>query len=92
MEQRGKVVDELTEYLDEKLYGRAVDLEELRSQASVAIDKSQSYNERYFQEHHKPAVEFEVGEYVAIRNVDTVVGTNKKLLPKYRGPYVITKS
>lgn len=77
-EQRGGDMDELTEYLDEKLYRSAADLEGLRNRASMAIDRSQSYNERYFQKYHKPADEFFEGEYVVIRNVDTVVGTNKK--------------
>lgn len=33
-----------------------------------------------------------MNEYVVIRNVDTVIGTNKKLIPRYRGPYVVHKS
>ena len=28
---------------------------------------------------------------IVIKNVDTTVGKNKKLIPKYKGPYVIRK-
>lgn len=26
-----------------------------------------------------------------IRNIDTTVGSNKKLIPKYKGPYIVKK-
>ena len=29
------------------------------------------------------------GDYVVIRNVDTTIGTNKKLIPRFKGPYVV---
>lgn len=91
VEQRGEQIDGLTEYLEEKLAREPIEVGELRDQASAAIMKSQQYNSKYFAEHHAPAVEYAVGEYVVIKNVDTSVGTNKKLTPKYRGPYRITK-
>lgn len=34
---------------------------------------------------------FKIGDFVVIKNVDTTIGVNKKLLPKFKGPYVITK-
>lgn len=90
VEQRGKVVDEFTEYLDYKWGDKEViDLHELRRKASDAILKSQEYNLNYFNKHHVPAKVFEVGDYVVIKNVDTSVGTNKNLIPKYSGPYVV---
>lgn len=90
VEQRGEAVDELTEHLEREYANQErVDLRKIRSEASSAILKSQAYNMRYFNEHHVPAKQFDVGEYVVIKNVDTSVGVNKKLIPKYRGPYVI---
>ena len=38
-----------------------------------------------------PARIFEVGDLVVVKNVDTSPGGNKKLIPKYRGPYVVRK-
>ena len=46
---------------------------------------------RHFNEHHLPARIFEVGDLVVVRNVDISPGGNKKLIPKYRRPYVVRK-
>lgn len=59
--------------------------------ASGAIIRSQAKNLKYFNGHNRPAFKFEEGDFVVIKNVDTSVGTNKKLILKYRGPYVIKK-
>lgn len=91
VEQRGEVVDEITEYLQEAYAEESVDLSSIRKSASDAIKKSQSYNMKYFNEHHKPAESFQIGDYVVLKNVDTTAGLNKKLIPKYRGPYIIQK-
>lgn len=88
--QLGNVVDELTEYLDNKLivkYKR--NLQENRLKALTSIEKSQNYNDAYFKRIHKPAKRFEEGEYVVILNTDNTVGKNKKFIEKYRGPYII---
>lgn len=34
---------------------------------------------------------YKEGEFVLILNTDVTPGVNKKLIPKYRGPYVIKK-
>lgn len=34
---------------------------------------------------------YKPGQYVMIVNYNTTVGINKKLIPKYKGPYVIKK-
>ncbi|XP_011687110.1 PREDICTED: uncharacterized protein LOC105449550 [Wasmannia auropunctata] len=39
----------------------------------------------------KAARPYKVGDYVEIRNIDTTVGINKKLIPKFKGPYVVKK-
>ena len=92
VEQRGHDVDELTEFLDEKKYTDiARDLAENRNKASENIKRSQEINETYFRKIHKPAPEFEIGDFVVIRNVDTTVNQNKKLIPKFKGPYIVHK-
>lgn len=35
--------------------------------------------------------QYEVGNYVEIRNIETTSGINKKLVPRFKGPYVIKK-
>lgn len=90
--QRGNVVDEMSEFLEDRSGVHVVrDLEVMRNEAQVSIVKSQEYNEAYLSKKCKPAQEYKVGDYVVMRNVDVTIGTNKKLIPKYRGPYVIHK-
>lgn len=90
--QRGREVDVLTEYLDDKDESQGVlNLEEIRKTASENVAKSQERNLNWHLAHKKPHVQFEVGNYVMIRNVDTTIGTNKKFIPKFRGPYIIHK-
>lgn len=52
---------------------------------------SQSKNLKYYNEHHKPAKSFVVGDLAVLRNADTTAAMNKKLIPKYLGPYIIRK-
>lgn len=90
--QRGREVDRLTEFLDEKHDdGTNRNLESLRDNAATHIHESQEKNLSFFQKKHKPAMNYSVGEFVVIRNVDTSVGTNKKFIPKYKGPYRVHK-
>lgn len=66
-------------------------IEEIRTSAKDNIRKSQEYNERRALANSKFLKTFEEGDFVVIRNVDTSIGVNKKLLPKYKGPYVVRK-
>lgn len=88
-DQKGVVIDELTEFLDEKSIGKR-NLEEVRKIAKENIIKSQRSNEKYFLKRNKPARKFDMGDYVVIRNNDNSSG-NKKLIPKYKGPYEVVK-
>lgn len=91
-EQRGKLVDELTEFLASRdLPDEPTNLRVIRATAENEINKKQAYNEEYHRRKQKPTKTYEIDEYVVIRNVDTVIGTNKKLIPSYRGPYRIHK-
>lgn len=93
VEQKGRMIDGLTEFLAaQQMPDGPVPLSNLREAADAEIKKRQNYQENYRRRTSKPTRKFDVNEYVVIRNVDTVIGTNKKLIPKYRGPYVIHKS
>ena len=89
--QRGEVIDELAEYLEERNGITDRNLSEIREEASKNIIKSQEANLNRFLKHNSPANTYEKGEYVAIRHTSTTPGHNKKLDQKYRGPYVIEK-
>lgn len=89
--QRGPEVDELTEYLIERLPKTRLDFDKIRVGASEQIEKSQRQNEVQYAKRSFPPAIYKEGDFVVIRNVDTTVGRNKKLIPKYKGPYVIHK-
>jgi len=40
----------------------------------------------------KIAHEYKVGDYVEIQNIEITPGVNKKLLPKFKRPYIVKKS
>lgn len=91
VDQRGQIVDHMTEYLQEKTPTPQRNLEKMREEAAAAIQKSQRANERYFAKKNTPPETFAEGDFVVIRHIDTTPGTNKKLNEKYRGPYVVHK-
>lgn len=89
--QRGLETDELTDYnLDEqRVADQPRDLDAIRTKAEIAIQQSQRKNESQYAKRSVLPRKYVEGEYVVIRNVDTLVGQNKKLIPNYRGPYVV---
>lgn len=90
--QRGKIPDELSEYITAEYHETPVrDLETIRASASESIVKTQAYSEARQIEKSTPVREYKKGDFVVMRNVDVTVGTNKKLIPLYRGPYTIHK-
>lgn len=90
--QRGNTKDELAEYLEQaELDDSTRDFEKIRSDAGANIKKSQDYNKMYFDKKRKTSHEYAVGDLVMVKNFDTSVGTSKKLIPQFKGPYEIVK-
>lgn len=90
--QRGPIVDPLAEHLEDKedtTSNRC--LKTMRDAAARNISDSQARNERLFEGRSKSTRVYSVGDFVVMRNVDTSVGSNKKLIPKFRGPYSVHK-
>ncbi|KAJ8975165.1 hypothetical protein NQ317_011994 [Molorchus minor] len=87
--QLGNIDDNLRLALQSIIGNESENLELLREKASVSIERVQNENKMYYDKRHKEAHVYNVGEYVMVANVDTTPGVNKKLISKYRGPYVI---
>lgn len=84
--------DRFTEYIENEFQSPPErDLIEIRTSATAAIEKSQLYSESHLAEKRISVKKYEIGDYVVIRNVDVTIGTNKKFVPKYKGPYVVHK-
>lgn len=90
--QKGEVNDLLMEHIEQnEVKTNLIDLEKVRAEASEIIQKNQKYNSEYYNKHHKTPHKYRVGDLVVIKNIVSATGVNKKLIPKYKGPYQITK-
>jgi hypothetical protein len=90
LEQNGKCNDKIREMLE--LFSEDDrDFSVIRDNAANAISQAQKTNERYYNKKRKPVTAYKEGDYVIIKNIDTTPGVNKKLIPKFKGPYVVKK-
>lgn len=88
VDQRGKVNDCLRLILESNATIER-NLSEIRKDASIAIEKNQLVNKKSYDKKRKDPNVYKVGDYVMIRNVETCAGVNKKLIPKFKGPYEV---
>ncbi|KAK9679384.1 RNase H-like domain found in reverse transcriptase [Popillia japonica] len=89
-DQEGKVIDSLREILENIEEGRR-DLSREREIAAEKIEKTQGYNTKYYNRGRSDSRKYNIGDYVVITNTVSTPGVDKKLMPKFRGPYVISK-
>lgn len=90
--QRGKVVDKVGEQLAEQANNNIErDIKVIREKATSAIEKVQQTNKTAYDSIHKKPRQYKINDFVMLANFDCTPGINKKLLPKYRGPYCVTK-
>lgn len=88
VDQRGKVADKIKEYLMlSNIQER--NLIEIRDKAAERIAKTQEENQATYNSVHKSPHKYNIDDLVMVANYDSTPGINKKLLPKYRGPYRI---
>lgn len=85
VDQRGEVIDKLAEFFGEELSDKPRDLGAIPEMASAIIESEQAKNKAYYDMPNK----YEVDDLVMVHNDDTTPGVNKKLMPKFRGPYRI---
>lgn len=90
VDQKGEVNDNIREMLEMRTEVDS-DLSLIRKNASEQINKSQNYNERLYNSTHKKPTLYREGDYVMIKNIDSTPGVNKKLIPPFKGPYVVKK-
>lgn len=88
MNQLGEVNDHLKIALD-TFDEQTRDLAVIREGAAKNIEKMQHMNKLHYDKKRKPAHAYHIGDYVVIKNCDTTPGCNKKLIPKFRGPYEV---
>ena len=90
--QRGPTVDLLKECVlsDVSRVGQNNHFE-LRQEAPKKQEAMHDYNKKYYDKRRRAGTEYEVGDYVVIRNFDSSTGVSRKLIPKFRGPYRVAK-
>ncbi|KRT82284.1 hypothetical protein AMK59_3213 [Oryctes borbonicus] len=88
-DQLGKIQDNVRETLETIIQNQDGNLEEIRAKAEKRIVESQTKNEESYNKRRRAARRYDVGQHVMLSNIDTTPGVNKKLIPKYRGPYQI---
>lgn len=90
--QRGEVADTLKECLVDGVQERTqAEHFGLRQRASERQKKLQDCNKSYVDGRRRPATSYSVGDYVVVKNFDCNVGVSRKLIPKYKGPYGVSK-
>jgi len=93
VEQKGKIVDELKEKLEDINENTKLDsLAQIRKKAATHQKQVQDYNEKLYNKRRVKAKGYKKGDYVMVKNFDSTVGTARKLIPKHKGPYVIAKA
>lgn len=61
----------------------------VRDQAQIVNLAMQEYNKMQYDKRHKKPTKYKKGDLVLIKVLQYKPGTNKKLLPKFKGPYQI---
>jgi len=89
--QVGEINDEIRRVLENVVTDNPREMEVLRAKAAERIIRSQESNKKQYNSKRKEPTIYRENDYVMIKNVDVTVGQNKKLIPKFRGPYVVKK-
>jgi len=89
--QVGEINDEIRRILGNVVTDNPREIEGPRAKAAERIIRSQESNKVQYNSKRKEPTVYKENDYVMIKNVDVTVGQNKKLIPKFRGPYVVKK-
>jgi sporulation protein YlmC with PRC-barrel domain len=91
VKQKGNSVDSLKENVIDPNNQTIRNLEEIRRNAQISQEKAQAYNNTYVKAKRKKPKVFAVGDYVVVKNFNSLQGASSKLIPKFKGPYVVSK-
>nr|XP_031836983.1 uncharacterized protein LOC116428909 [Nomia melanderi] len=83
VDQTGKVPDVLRKCIQTE---RSCETSKLEAGAKKNLHL-QNYNKTYYDKKHKPPYEYQVGDYVMLRNFVITPGASQKLIPQFKGPY-----
>lgn len=91
--QKGEINDNIRHHLEQHVFTEEQrDLENMRQKASENNLRNQEANKNYFDKRRKKPHEYKAGDFVMLKNIVNTPGINKKLLPKYKGPFKIVKT
>ncbi|XP_011699701.1 PREDICTED: uncharacterized protein K02A2.6-like, partial [Wasmannia auropunctata] len=63
--------------------------EELRDSAKIVNRRLQEYNKIQYDKRHKKNKLYQAGDFVLVKVLQHKPGSNQKLVPKYKGPYLV---
>lgn len=91
-DQRHKTDNELCEMIKrltkiEEEYSK--EREEVRDAAQLVNRSLQKYNKTQYDKRHKKSTKYKTGDLVMVKVLHQKPGVNKKLVPRYKGPYQI---
>jgi len=81
IDQRGRINDEIKEYINANINVKPRNLDEIRNKAAEKVTAVQKYNEKYFNKRHKEPNNYKEGDYIMLRNFDSTAEMSKKLIP-----------
>ncbi|XP_046142337.1 uncharacterized protein LOC123987954 [Osmia bicornis bicornis] len=91
VDQTGKVPDVLKKCVQTEASREPSKLEECRRVAAGKNLQQQNYNKTYYDKKHKPPYEYQVGDYIMLKNFVSTPGVSQKLIPQFKGPYEIIR-
>lgn len=83
--------DDLVRNYLEEAQGNIRNLDRIRLDVHEENCRAQDQYKAQYDKKRKSPRKYKVGDFVMIVNIVTSAGVNHKLLPKYKGPYIITK-
>ena len=89
--QRGTFNDYVREFMENEINVSDRNLIALRTKADTKLQKAQDRYADNANKKRKDAHEYQLGDYVILRNFDSTKGISTKVIPLFKGPYEVIK-